>query len=347
MRAGVLDGAPLKMPLGRRARKGWFTPSSRGRRLLRLAACCSLVATVAGCSPRPPRPHAPAITWLPIDAVNAALPSGVRAYAGQNDAIPLRAWYVRVEEHDPNITTRVLVSDDPADGRETISSFARDEGACVVVNGGYFTMDQTPARHAGLLVIGGRVVAPATDGVWRSDVRYPTARAAIGFAADGTIDVAWVRTAGDTLLAWPSPPGHAPGQPAALPDTTAPAVWAVRDALGAGPALVSNGVVAVTADEEVFFGSSIPDVHPRTAAGRTADGALLLLVVDGRQTASRGVDLQDLARIMLDLGAVEALNLDGGGSSALVVAGRLLNQPTGGIFEREVMSAIATYCDRR
>jgi len=69
------------------------------------------------------------------------------------------------------------------------------------------------------------------------------------------------------------------------------------------------------------------------------------MVVDGRQTVSRGVSLEELAQLMLDVGAVEALNLDGGGSSTLVVNGVLLNRPTGGVFQREVMSALATFCE--
>jgi len=53
----------------------------------------------------------------------------------------------------------------------------------------------------------------------------------------------------------------------------------VNDALSAGPALLKGGSINVTSNEEVFFGSSIPDVHPRSAAGRTADGALILMIV--------------------------------------------------------------------
>jgi exopolysaccharide biosynthesis protein len=108
--------------------------------------------------------------------------------------------------------------------------------------------------------------------------------------------------------------------------------------------LVADGRIRISIDEEVFFGSSIPNTHPRTAAGRTRDGLLILLVVDGRQPESRGVNLRELAEIMLDLGAVDALNLDGGGSATLVVNGTLLNRPTGGTSQREVMSALVTTC---
>jgi len=105
-----------------------------------------------------------------------------------------------------------------------------------------------------------------------------------------------------------------------------------------------GGRVHIPADEEVFFGSSIPNVHPRSAAGRTAEGALIIMVVDGRQDVSRGVYLEELAAMMRDVGAVDAMNLDGGGSSTLVVDGSLLNRPTGGTTEREVMSALVTFC---
>jgi exopolysaccharide biosynthesis protein len=118
----------------------------------------------------------------------------------------------------------------------------------------------------------------------------------------------------------------------------------VRDAIGAGPALVVDGNIHVTSAEEAFFAKSFNQVNPRTAAGVTADGALIVLVVDGRQPDSRGVTLHELSVLMHDLGAVDAINLDGGGSSTLVVNNTLVNRPIGGMFEREVMSAIATFC---
>jgi len=260
--------------------------------------------------------------------------------------MPLRAWYVSIAESDPAVETRVMVSDDETDRRESATSFARDLGACVVVNGGYFTMDQIPARHAGLLKVDDEIWEPATQTVTRDSQSYEATRAAIGITADDGIGIGWITTRNDTLYSWPRPPAHLPGRPAPPLAYEHARVWEVRDALGAGPVLVWDRRVRVAADEEVFFGSSIPEVHPRTAAGRTEDGSLLLLVVDGRQTQSRGVDLDELAWMMLGLGAVQALNLDGGGSSTLVVNGTLINRPVGGTEEREVMSALVTFCDR-
>jgi hypothetical protein len=307
----------------------------------------ALLTALAACSTAESPPSAIPMAWTPVDSVNRALPPGVRVYAGRNDSLPLRAWYVWVDEPDPAIVTRVVMSDDTADNRETVSSFAADLGACVAVNGGYFTMRETPARHVGLLMVGGDVLYPATRSLERDTLRFEVARAAIGFTPEDEVVFAWATSRADSVYALPEPPPHRPGRPAGSLPWEAARAWAVRDALGAGPALLRDGRIQVTADEEVFFGTTIPQVHPRTAAGRTANGALILMVVDGRQPESRGVSLEELASLMRDAGAVDAINLDGGGSSALVVNGVLLNRPQGRREERQVMSALVTFCRAR
>jgi hypothetical protein len=69
------------------------------------------------------------------------------------------------------------------------------------------------------------------------------------------------------------------------------------------------------------------------------DGRVLLVVVDGRRRASVGMDLVGLAKLMRRLGAVSALNLDGGGSSTMVVRGKVKNRPSDG-WERPRSSAV-------
>lgn len=288
--------------------------------------------------------HELPIKWEPLESLDKELPSGVRVYKGYNNIVPLRAWYVFIDQKRPDITTRVAVSDDRTDNRETVSSFARDLGACVVVNGGFFRNDLTPSEHVGLLVSDGSIIKPATNSIILNSDRYHTARAAIGFKENGDVDIAWVTTHNNKLYEWSEPPNHRPGQPAGPHNYDNAKEWNVRDAIGAGPALVVDGDIHVTSEEEAFFAKSFNEANPRTAAGVTADGALILLVVDGRQADSKGVTLDELSALMLELGAVHAINLDGGGSSTLVVNNTLVNRPAGGIFEREVMSAIATFC---
>ena len=93
----------------------------------------------------------------------------------------------------------------------------------------------------------------------------------------------------------------------------------IRDALSFGPALVVNGKGA-----EVKGASS--GLNPRTAIGQRADGAVLMLVIDGRQASSLGATYADLISVLLEYGAVNACNLDGGSSSLMYYKGEYLNR---------------------
>lgn len=100
--------------------------------------------------------------------------------------------------------------------------------------------------------------------------------------------------------------------------------------IGCGPRLVANGRVNVTVDEENFPADIRIGRAPRSAVGITKDGRYLLAVVDGRQSHSVGLTLTDWARLLVKFGAQDALNLDGGGSSDLVVNGEVQNSPSDG-----------------
>lgn len=110
--------------------------------------------------------------------------------------------------------------------------------------------------------------------------------------------------------------------------------------LGAGPTLVKNNSVYLSTKIEKFGADVAGGRAPRTAVGITKDGHILLAVVDGRQYASMGFSLLELALFMQEAGAVEAMNLDGGGSSEMVVNGRIVNKPSDR-RERRVGSALA------
>ena len=109
--------------------------------------------------------------------------------------------------------------------------------------------------------------------------------------------------------------------------------------MGAGPRLVQNGVVNVTAGNEQFPADIRYGRAPRSAVAILKNGNYLFGVVDGRQSSSRGLTLTDWAKLLVKMGAKDAMNLDGGGSSALVVGGLLQNSPSDG-RERSVGSAL-------
>ena len=110
--------------------------------------------------------------------------------------------------------------------------------------------------------------------------------------------------------------------------------------VGAGPILVKNGAVYVTVDEEKFPSDIRDGRAPRSAVGVTKYGDYILAIVDGRQAHSKGCTLQEWAEILLnDFDAVNAINLDGGGSTELVVKGDIVNSPSDG-QERPVGNAL-------
>ena len=92
----------------------------------------------------------------------------------------------------------------------------------------------------------------------------------------------------------------------------------VRDCVTFGPALVKNG-------EAVDISGAGSGLNPRTAIGQRGDGAMLLLVINGRKVNSLGASYADLIEVMLDFGAVNAANLDGGTSSFMYYEGELVN----------------------
>lgn len=114
-------------------------------------------------------------------------------------------------------------------------------------------------------------------------------------------------------------------------------------AVGGGPMLVSGGriVVEESAPLEGVGAAFVRDQHPRTAVGLHADGRLVFVVVDGRQPGlSVGINLPDLARLMVEMGCVEALNLDGGGSSTMTVGRELVTFPSDPGGARSVSNAL-------
>lgn len=113
----------------------------------------------------------------------------------------------------------------------------------------------------------------------------------------------------------------------------------IDNVIGGGPQLVRNGALAVDATEQGFDAAFTTRRHPRTAVGRTSDGDLWWVTVDGRQQISDGATLEELARVMQRLGCQEAINLDGGGSTSINVLGQTVSRPSEG-REREIANGV-------
>ncbi len=178
--------------------------------------------------------------------------------------------------------------------------FAKQSGAVAVVNGGYFSTH--PNRAMGLVAAHGRVLYPPHAG--------NHIRGAVGFHPNGIV------------VDWIGPEDIRENRIVSTKES-----WnSCYAALGAGPLLVKRGQSRVQTDEEGF---NFIQRAPRTAIGKTDDERIVLIVIDGRQPDwSAGVTLGELADLFLSLRTSEALNLDGGGSSVMVIQNQIVNRPS-------------------
>ncbi|WP_454294804.1 phosphodiester glycosidase family protein [Salana multivorans] len=180
------------------------------------------------------------------------------------------------------------------------SDIATDVGALLAINGDYYGF-----RSTGVVIRNGVLY------------RDSPARTAAVIYRDGTMDIVdETTTSGEQLLA--------------------DGAW---QTYSFGPALVEDGAVVEGIGEveiDTNVGNhSIQGAQPRTAIGMIEANHYVLVVVDGRSSESSGVTMTELADLMLSLGATEAYNLDGGGSSTMVDAdGSLVNDPLGRGNER-------------
>ena len=143
----------------------------------------------------------------------------------------------------------------------------------------------------------------------------------------------------------------APGDTLQLFGRLPPAQRPLYEALGGGPRILRDGGISIEYERERLSRAFAEDRHPRTAVGYTQDQSVLfLVVVDGRQPGySVGMSLEELAHFMrTQLGdfslskenAYQGLNLDGGGSSTMVVEGEVVNSPSDQTGERPVANAL-------
>jgi len=143
----------------------------------------------------------------------------------------------------------------------------------------------------------------------------------------------------------------APGDTVQLYAMLPPAIEALREAIGGGPRIVRDGVPSIEHEQENLSPAFATDRHPRTAIGFSRNEKTLFLVtVDGRQPGhSVGMSLQELAHLMTTKlqqfsksrdNAHQAINLDGGGSTTMVVRQQVVNRPSDQTGERPVANAL-------
>ena len=290
------------------------------------------------------------LDWKPIDSVNTEIISAVKVYQTTTPnpkGSPFKAFYAEIDATDENIQFKAALATGTSITPLAFSTREEDE-VYVAINGGFFGGNVSYS----LVLDEGQELVPNIRALNRGGLQYYPTRGAFGILNNGQPDVAWVYTeSGQTKpYAYPIPsPNDVNTTPQPVPNANFPeggSLWDVATAIGGSPVLVENGAINVTDDEELIdVGNNT--YQPRTAIGYTADKKIILLVVDGRApSVSVGATLPELAQIMIELGAVEALNLDGGGSSAMVANDQLINKPSDGSM-RKIPSAFLVMQKRK
>ncbi len=216
-------------------------------------------------------------------------------YLHRTTTTPASAHVLVIDLSVPGVRIRTT----PYDERwRTVSEYAEQNHLAAATNGGFWGVFQ---RAEGVTAGGGE--------------RWPDGHddAEVGFFAVTRDGRAWISPPEEEL------------------DRIAPA--RLSEAVSGEPLLVRTGRMDVES-LDAFGGAN--QRHPRTSIGVSRDGTkVFLIVVDGRQGFSRGMTLYELSRLFVELGAWYALNLDGGGSSAMYVAerGGIVNSPSGGRWE--------------
>jgi len=288
----------------------------------------------------------PLLHWQMISTKDIQLPEQVTVYkaTGNLDGDSITAYYTLTDISDGEFVFFPLYSSKNQKPQEYYQTNPDD--IIVMTNGGYFGADVSYS----LVMNANQTLVPNIRAVVRPHnnknyTYYPT-RGAFGVTRQLQPQASWVYTppVSDTTYSYPAPAPNTlselplPQPDAAFPDGGTP--WQVSEAIGGGPLLIADSSIITDFTPELFYNDIIATKAPRTAVGRTTDGKIINLVVDGRQAHSKGVTLKTLAKILLDLGCTEAINLDGGGSSFLMIGDSVINKPSDGTT-RSIPSVVA------
>ncbi len=298
------------------------------------------------------------VDWHAVDSLYSPLPAGIQVYRTTTplDGKANIAYYVRINLRDKALGHTVNVV--PGKRLTPAEYYKQNSQPLVVVNGTFFSFADN--RNLNLAMAGGRLLAynqPVQRQAGDSTRYHYLTRSAIGISRRGRPDVAWLYT--DTARRYPVALTNGPPQikgPLADPSWKdlkkagqgiSGRKWKMHTAIGGGPVLVQDGKARLYHKEERMFANGENDRHPRTAMGYTADGHLIILAVEGRHPGvAEGASLHHLAAMLVQLQCVEALNLDGGGSSCLLVNGRETIRPSDKEGQRPVPAVWMVYTQK-
>ena len=228
-----------------------------------------------------------------------------------------------------------------AEGYSTPSEFYAADAAPIIINGGFFYDGSSLSlvwREGTLVCPNVQVDSPDWTETW-----YYMPRGVFAKNSDGKYEVGWTWTDLQNHTYWyPTP---MPLENGRVPDASYPSggkEFQAVTAIGGGPVLVKGNEIINSYEDEYLLINPTGN-RPRTAIGYNSTTHKLVLFVcegDGMTSGIAGMTLEDVANVMKDLGCDEACNLDGGGSSCMLVNGKETIKPSDG-EQRSVVNGVA------
>ncbi|HEU5163938.1 MAG TPA: phosphodiester glycosidase family protein [Chitinophagaceae bacterium] len=290
------------------------------------------------------------LKWINVDSLYQPLPSSIHVYFTNEpiDTAPFRAYYLIADLKDKKID---FTADTTLARRLTPTQFyQKNDHPLVVINCTFFSFATN--QNLNVVIKDGKLVGYNIHSILGRGKDTLTYRhpfgSAIGISKKRNADIAWLYSDSAKKIPYAI---QSPTQPSkdSLRDLNFDKAvfyntivlghngtienslhkWKMKTAVGGGPVLLQAGKIKITNNEELkFVGKAINDKHPRTAMGYTKDNKLVILMIEGRNTVAHGATLGQEAQLLKDLGCWEALNLDGGGSSCMLVNGKETIKPS-------------------
>lgn len=278
------------------------------------------------------------VQWQNVDSLFQPLPSSVHVYKTTSllDGKPNIAYYLEADLKDKKLDFTV---DTTTRRRITPAKFyERNNNPLLVVNTTFFSYETNKSLN---VVIKDKKAVAFNEIKFRKSradttVKIPVYGSAIGISKRNKADIAWIKTDSISNSATAIQESginnryvrrrttQRTGETIADKPKDSFKLWKMKTAVGGGPVLLQNGEIEISNNEELkFAGKAIEDKHPRTAMGYTKDNKLIILVIEGRNPGkAEGATLTQEARLFKELSCWEAINLDGGGSSCMLVNGK-------------------------
>jgi hypothetical protein len=291
-------------------------------------------------------------TWMNIDSFYEPLPESMHVYKSTDslDGKPNVMYYAIADLKDESLK---FTTDTTYKRRLTpYDFFQKDHAPLLVVNCSFFSFETN--QNLNVVIKDGKLVGYNEHTIPAKGhdtlTYFHSFFGAFGISKNRTADVAWIYSDSSKKYPYASEtPVHffrdstIDLNPEYVKNKTKNesdfSKWKVKTAIGGGPVLLQHGEIKITNNEERKFGGKAINNHePRTAIGYTKDQKLIILVCEGRSDRAAGLTLIQEAKIFKDLDCVEALNLDGGGSSCMLINGKETNTPSSKGVQRAVPS---------